>query len=285
MPWTLYAMWVIAAIGIPSNILTLVILLQPSMRIQSTFMYLVAIAVADTGVLVFWLLGDMNDYDIVHLGDKYVSNIWISKMFCQLFSSWLLGASIIDRYITTRLPLCASVMCDTARELIVIAVIVIICGAIITFRDSFATVPFVVLFALIAFMIYKTCNIFVTRESAESEQMKTEDGQRHAESRTCLTELQILTLMLLITTFSFLILTLPFPTITFMPRYMYVEVGYVFFYSSYAVKMYFNSLLEKGFREKMVNLLYSAFRKCNLLSDKEVFVSCLQSDMSHNVCI
>ena len=90
LPWTLYSMCVLAAIGIPANLLSLSILLQPSMRTHSTFIYLAVIAVADTGVLVLWLLGDMNDYDIVHLGDKYVFNNGFPKcsVNCFLAGYW-----------------------------------------------------------------------------------------------------------------------------------------------------------------------------------------------------
>ena len=286
MSWTMYAMCVIATIGIPANLLTLVILLQPSTRIQSTFIYLAAIAVADTGVLVFWLLGDMNGFEIVHLGD-HIFNIRISNMFCQLLSCWLLWAVNLDRYIFITHPLCTSVMRNTTGALIAISVIALLCGAITVFANfsikiqdisifttmdkatsAFTTgVAFVALLALISFIIYKMCNISVTRESvllpdgAGSEQMKTAD-----EPGSSRTELDKITFILLITTFSFLMLTLPFPTIIFMSRYMCVEVFRdvcnILWYSNFAVKMFLYSLSGKRFREKMVNLLRSAFNTC-----------------------
>ena len=286
MSWTMYAMCVIAVIGIPANLLTLVILLQPSTRIQSIFIYLAAIAVADTGVLVFWLLGDMNGFEIVHLGD-HIFNIRISNMFCQLLSCWLLGAVNLDRYIFITHPLCTSVMRNTTGALIAISVIALLCGAITVFANfsikiqdisifttmdnatsAFTTgVAFVALLALISIIIYKMCNISVTRESvllldgAGSEQMKTAD-----EPGSSRTELDKITFILLITTFSFLMLTLPFPTIIFMSRYMYVEVFRdvcnILWYSNFAVKMFLYSLSGKRFREKMVNLLRSAFNTC-----------------------
>ena len=311
LPWTLYAMCVIAAIGVPANLLTIIILLQPSMRTYSTFIYLAAIAVADTGVLVLWLLGDMNDCKVVHLADTHIFNIRISNMFCQLLSCWLLGAVITDRYICITHSTCASVIRNTTGALIAISVIVLLCSAITTFGNriikiqdinfsamgkataAFTTgVPFLTLFALISFIIYKQCSRSVTRESvllrggAESEQMKIEDEQRCDESRTSLPEPDKITYILLITTFSFLMLTLPFHAITFMSRYMYVEVSYVFrdvsyilWYSNYAVKMFLYILSGKRFREKMVNLRRSAFKTCNLLWNKEGSISSLSESL------
>ena len=286
LPWTLYAIWVIAAIGIPANLLTLLILLQSSMRTHSTFIYLAVIAVADTGVLVLWMVGYMNAYDVVRLGDKPSINIWMFNMFFQLLSCWLLVAVTTERYIAIVHPLRASVMCTTKRAFIVISVIAMLCGAVTTFEHLIAKtrdarisravdhvitaletgVPFLALFVLNSIIIHKIRNRFGTRESVplrdltKSEDMKTEDRQRRAERDK-------ITGMLLVTTFAFLVLVVPFATIVFISRFVEVNSNFqdfcnILWYSNYAVNMFLYCLSGKRFREQMVNLVRSACRKC-----------------------
>ena len=192
----------------------------------------------------------MNDFEVVHLADTHISNMHLSNMFCQLLSCWLLGAATSDRYITIIHTIRASNMCNSTIALIAISLIVILFGSIIAIGYLFESgVPYVALFALIYFIIYKMCNLSVIHESTESEQEKTAVGQRYA----------LIILILNITTFSLLMLT-PFPTVTFISKN--VDGNFILGYSNYAVKMFLYSLLDKTFREKMMNLLCTAFKTC-----------------------
>ena len=280
LPWTLYAMCAIAAVGIPANILTIVIMLQPSMRIHSTFLYLFIITVLDTGVLFLWLLGDMAVFEVIDLADRHLMFV----TFFRLLSLLLMGALIIYRCKDFVLPLCDSMMCNENRSITVI--LIILYGASIAFGNWFTIgIPIVALLVLNSLIIYQICKRSVTHESAESEQMKTEDGQRCTKPITSRTEPDKTSLIMLITTFSFLMLTLPSPATYFMSRPMYVQVSYVLCYYNYALKMFLYSLSEKRFREQMLNLPNSVFKKCNVLSNNGGSMSCRYSDKSCNANI
>ena len=114
-------------IGTIGNLLSLTILLRPRMRIQSTFLYLAGVAVAD---FIFLYVAPLRSWvaDVGHLDFVYRYN-WVCKSVCFLggvsshYSVWLLVLVTLERCIITVSPLKGPLVCRRSRALAAMAVL------------------------------------------------------------------------------------------------------------------------------------------------------------------
>ena len=112
--------WCIAAVGIVANLLGLVVLLQPVFRKKSTFVYLSALAITDTAVLVCLPI----NMSIWNVKPPLMATALV--VYFQQCSSCLLAAVTVDRCIIVFYPLRSLDLCTRKRSLLVMLVLYIV---------------------------------------------------------------------------------------------------------------------------------------------------------------
>ena len=108
----------IAIVGVLVNLMGLIVLSQPALRRQSTFVYLKVLAVTDTMVLIVNVIIQIH----VIRGPRVqlpVAYILFFQMLQQA-SSWILIAVTAERYIIVKHPLRARTMCNMKKAFIYI---------------------------------------------------------------------------------------------------------------------------------------------------------------------
>ena len=109
----------IAVVGIFANLLGLIVLLQPVFRNKSTFLYLSALAVTDTAVLV-WYPIQMTTWGFY---PPFMASAVLA--YFQQSSSSLLVAVTVDRCIIVIYPIRSHKLCTRRRAMIVMLVLFI----------------------------------------------------------------------------------------------------------------------------------------------------------------
>ncbi|XP_064620337.1 uncharacterized protein LOC135483397 [Lineus longissimus] len=114
---TKYVWAFLVTLGIPGNILALVISLQRTNRTNAACLYMAAIAAADTLLLVFYGVCQSTMFWIVKesLGEVPLQFCWYTAYTFGPISGLCLALMSIDRVIAVRFPLQAIRLCTTGR--------------------------------------------------------------------------------------------------------------------------------------------------------------------------
>ena len=123
---------ILLCFGVVGNMLSVAVLLRPAMRRLSTYTFLTTLCFADSLALIVGCLPVV----LAHFSMEGIMNhVWICKCTLYLhyvftqYSSWLLVAVTVERYIAVVHPLKAHALCnhDLAYKAITIIVVCIIC--------------------------------------------------------------------------------------------------------------------------------------------------------------
>ena len=225
-------------VGVAGNMLSLAVLLRPAMRRLSTYAILAALCVADSMALILGCLPitleHTTDY-VLHDRQEWACklNHYLHYVFIH-YSSWLLVAVTVERYIAVAHPLKAQVLCSRHRSYKMMAFLMLFFCVVNlhvfwTFtlsqnaqrsqctaspeHESFIDGPWqwieTGLYAFIPFVTILTFNILIIQQVCHAKRQRCHlviNGQRMASSDD--TDRRM-TLMLLSITFVFLVLALP----------------------------------------------------------------------------
>ncbi len=119
--------------GIPGNVITIVVMLRPSMRTSSASIYFACIAIADIIALLSGIPSDLLGYSKNGFANSY--NQWTCKFTLYFLrtssaiSLWLLMACTVDRFIAICYPFKANVLVSVNKAIITcVAVMVVTAG-------------------------------------------------------------------------------------------------------------------------------------------------------------
>ena len=125
---------VIIAIGIVANTLTLIVMNRQSLRNSPVSVYMSALAVTDTLVLIMDVLNNW------FLETLKLNLLALSLVFCRFHrfffnvcytcSAWLVTSLAIERTIVVFFPLKAKVFCTRKTALVVVSVLIIVSGVL-----------------------------------------------------------------------------------------------------------------------------------------------------------
>ncbi|XP_076444319.1 galanin receptor type 2-like [Babylonia areolata] len=129
-----YGCAVQVGVGTVTNLLTVMVMTRRSLLTSTTCFYFALLAVADLFVLYFSclrrLLYVINDND-----DVFVQHDWACHLlnflayFSYDFSSWVLTVMTIDRYIAIRFPLRSAAICTIRNACFAVVGVVLLCTA------------------------------------------------------------------------------------------------------------------------------------------------------------
>lgn len=229
----LYCSPLVVLVGTIGNLLSLLVLLRPSMRTRSTFLYLAGVAAAD---LVFLYVHCFRRWVVLVSGERMARYNWVCKSVCFLggvsshYSVWLIVLVTVERLIVISNTLKAAVWCQRKRTLVAMAVLLGVILAInahalwtygiVTHPDNIECQDLPEysnfaedvwswidssIYSLVPFPIIFTVNIFIIMHIQKAARMRrtmsssnpVDDGSKR------------LTKMLLTLSFTFLLTTLP----------------------------------------------------------------------------
>ena len=277
--------WCIAVIGVVSNLLGLVVLLQPVFRKKSTFVYLSALAITDTAVLV-WLPIHMTIWNV-----KPPLMATALLVYLQQCSSSLLVAVTIDRCVVVFYPLNSRTLCTRRRALIVMLILYMLVplpqllGLSCTHNKQ--TIPdscykiqahiYVGMYAFLPFLILLVANISIIvrlrRRKRKLVDMTHDNSGAAGDTRITSAEKddKRINIMLIFTTVAFFVFLTPgslFRVIYILPYdklydnntvEILVDIGLV----NHAINMFIYCATGRGFREegfKVVRRLWNRMK-------------------------
>ena len=174
--------WIIIIVGVVANLLGLIVLLQPALRRQSTFVYLIFLSVTDTMTLI--LHGITN----IHSHYTYTYHTRVAYMLpfqtLQQASSWILVAVTVERYIIVKHPLRARTMCTRKITFIVISAVLIVSPVsqgfgltcFIHFQQCSLAYEFIFvgIYAFVPFLIFIVANIIIISHMKQRSNMQSD---------------------------------------------------------------------------------------------------------------
>ena len=116
------------SLGIPGNLLIIVVMTRPRMCTCSAYVYFLLMAVCDIVSVSVLGGGILADWDILVIGQS--SSTWACRVAAvvvrtfYLSSVWLMAALAVDRLLAVRYPFKAMVICTTKRALLIATFIV-----------------------------------------------------------------------------------------------------------------------------------------------------------------
>ncbi len=116
--------------GVPSNVITILVMLRPNMRTSSTAIYFTCTAIADIIALLSGIPSDLLGYSRHGFANSY--NQWTCKLslFCLRASSgtslWLLTACTVDRFIAICYPFKAKTLLSVKKAIITSVVVTVV---------------------------------------------------------------------------------------------------------------------------------------------------------------
>ena len=127
-------------VGTVTNVLNLAVFTRPKMKSLSTTVYLLALSVADLGVMYFELfriwfewMDKMVD-PALYMTDTYCKLGNYLNVACRDFSNWLIAAITVERLIVLAAPLKAKLFCTVFRaRIITVSMACLIFGAHVHF--------------------------------------------------------------------------------------------------------------------------------------------------------
>ena len=115
----LYVPPILLIIGTIGNLFSFAVLMMPSMRRMSTYLYLAALSVTDTLVLLIGLLrlwvGALQGYDIRDRVEWVCKSTNVLGYTVSDYSVWLIIAMTVERYVAVCHPLRAATFCNRSR--------------------------------------------------------------------------------------------------------------------------------------------------------------------------
>ena len=115
----LYVPPILLIIGTIGNLFSFAVLMMPSMRRMSTYLYLAALSVTDTLVLFVGLLrlwvGALQGYDIRDRVEWVCKSTNVLGYTVSDYSVWLIIAMTVERYVAVCHPLRAAAFCNRSR--------------------------------------------------------------------------------------------------------------------------------------------------------------------------
>ena len=120
------------SVGTFGNMMSFYILCHKTFRLQSVYIYLAVLSLADTGVLYIGLFPDWLDNVTGFRPTEEIA--WLCKLsgFCQFtmshFSVWLIVAVTVERYLATTQTIAALTACSkTKAKLTILLMLVVVC--------------------------------------------------------------------------------------------------------------------------------------------------------------
>ena len=115
----LYVPPILLIVGTIGNLFSFVVLMMPPMRRVSTYLYVAALSVTDTLVLLVGLLrvwvAELQGYDIQNIADWTCKTINVLGYTVSDYSVWLIIAMTVERYVAVCHPLKAASFCSRTR--------------------------------------------------------------------------------------------------------------------------------------------------------------------------
>ncbi|ELT92319.1 hypothetical protein CAPTEDRAFT_26694, partial [Capitella teleta] len=128
-----YVIGGLTVLGVCTNILSFIAMLQPEIRHQTTSAYLAALSLSDIVCLVFFTLRIWYNYPVYCHVNSYL------RSAATTYSGWLIVAVSLERVIAVWFPLKASSWLTRKRSLIGIAFIAVGCLAVYAPRTVYAS--------------------------------------------------------------------------------------------------------------------------------------------------
>ncbi|XP_067210327.1 thyrotropin-releasing hormone receptor-like isoform X2 [Linepithema humile] len=117
-----YFLPIFTCLGLLGNCLSVYVLLRPELRCTSISIYMGALAINDTGVLIILLIAWLN---VMYITDPiYWFYLLSFQVFFVFLSVWFTAAFTVQRYIATKWPLRYQSLCTMYRAKIVIIVLI-----------------------------------------------------------------------------------------------------------------------------------------------------------------
>jgi hypothetical protein len=127
----IYAVPVVTIVGLVGNILMLIIMQKPSQRRSPIAVYMSALAVADSLVLI---LDFLNNWFKLQLEITFLSHsVGFCRFYrfffnvCYTYAAWLVTALAVERFIVIWFPLKAKLICTYKKALCVVVVLGALC--------------------------------------------------------------------------------------------------------------------------------------------------------------
>ena len=115
----LYVPPILLIVGTIGNLFSFVVLMMPPMRRVSTYLYVAALSVTDTLVLLVGLLrlwvAELQGYDIQDIAEWTCKTINVLGYTVSDYSVWLIIAMTVERYVAVCHPLKAAAFCSRTR--------------------------------------------------------------------------------------------------------------------------------------------------------------------------
>ena len=290
----------IIILGTIGNVLSLIVLLRPRMRVKSTFLYLAGVAAADLIVLIVGPLRKwVTDIGNVDFAGRFN---WVCKTVCFLggvsthYSVWLLVFVTLERFVVIAMPMIFPLVCRRSRALtamgvllgIVLAINVHVfwthgivqhssnsptqCQELSSQYPEFLTAWFwidVCVYSILPFFIILTLNVLIIVNVRRAGRMGV------ALSSQVQTDVNLLTVMLLTLSFTFLLTTAPM-SVYIMYRVLYVPepltplwvaeitlartLCLLIMWINHAINFFLYCLAGKKFRQELCTLMHCSGR-------------------------
>ncbi|XP_078575011.1 putative G-protein coupled receptor 139 [Branchiostoma floridae x Branchiostoma japonicum] len=120
--------YAILSIGIPGNVLSVVVMVSPRLRKAPFSLYLASLAAADTVFLLTSVgLQIFHDHELIHASDVYCKLTKFLVRSSGYLSAWITTAFTVERYIAVCHPMRRSALCSmqtTKRVLLGLAIVI-----------------------------------------------------------------------------------------------------------------------------------------------------------------
>ena len=225
----------IFVVGVTFNLLSLCVLLRPTMRVKSTFAYLTALVIADIIVLCsnplpVWVENIVDNTPLVAEYSSICKIATFVQFTSSQFSSWALVVVTAERLFVIISPLRAPLVCKRSRAYAALAVLLLlfvtlnlhhfwtrelvtiwgrtICGSENKFVQDIWPWLDTCLYSLLPFSLLLAMNIAIIVQTYRAQKLRRAMSQTGAPS-AAKDEHVRLTIMLLTLTFTFILLTTP----------------------------------------------------------------------------